>query len=234
MQEGTITCKNCGNHFTGKYCNQCGEKVYTEKDKSIAHLFEEGLHFVTHFEGKLFLTLQVIFSKPGKLSYDYCEGIRKKYFKPLSFFLLLVILYLIFPLFRGLNMTLENYQHDDWYSSFARNEVRRLVQDKHFSPAFVNEQFHFVSEKVSKFLLFITIPVLAAVCFILLLKKKRKFFDHFIFSIEINAFMILWGFLIFPLLTYLYVLLTGLKQMNENVLGIFIMGGLGIYTFIAS
>ena len=26
-------CKNCGNHFQGKYCNLCGEKVYSEKEK---------------------------------------------------------------------------------------------------------------------------------------------------------------------------------------------------------
>src|SRR5690348_17578368 len=25
------TCKNCGNRFSGKFCNQCGEKVYTDR-----------------------------------------------------------------------------------------------------------------------------------------------------------------------------------------------------------
>jgi hypothetical protein len=31
------TCKSCGHAFEGTYCNQCGEKVYREEDKSILH-----------------------------------------------------------------------------------------------------------------------------------------------------------------------------------------------------
>ena len=110
MATSTIhTCKNCGNQFTGKYCNVCGEKVYTDHDKSIAHFLEDALHFITHLEGTLITTLKTILTKPGRLSYDYCHGIRKKYFKPLSFFMLLVILYLLFPFFTGLNMPFRFY-----------------------------------------------------------------------------------------------------------------------------
>src|SRR5437868_6771196 len=98
------TCRNCGYHFTGKYCNRCGEKVLVEKDKRLIHFFEEGLHFITHFDGTLLTTVKTIITKPGKISEDYCNGIRKIYFKPQSFFLLLVILYLFFPYFEGLNM----------------------------------------------------------------------------------------------------------------------------------
>ena len=76
-------CKNCGNRFTGKYCNVCGEKVYTEKDKSIKYIIEEGFHFLTHFEGTFLKSLKAIITRPGTLSLDYCNGIRKKYFKPL-------------------------------------------------------------------------------------------------------------------------------------------------------
>src|SRR4051812_49053712 len=96
------TCKNCGNRFNGKFCNQCGEKVYTDKDRSVLHFVEEGFHFLTHFDGNFITTLKAIFIRPGQLSQDYSIGIRKKYFKPLSLFLILVVLYLLFPMFRGL------------------------------------------------------------------------------------------------------------------------------------
>lgn len=109
MQTVQHICKNCGHVFTGNYCNQCGEKVYTEHDKSLVHLLEEGFHFVTHFEGTLLTTIKTIFTKPGQLTLDYCNGVRKKYFRPLSFFLLLVVFYLVFPLLSGLNMTLYNH-----------------------------------------------------------------------------------------------------------------------------
>src|SRR5687768_6645997 len=116
MQPATISCKNCGNHFSGKFCNNCGEKVITGHDKSVLHLVDEGFHFLTHFEGKFFTTLRTMFSKPGLLSLDYCNGIRKRYYKPVSFFLLLVILYLLFPMFQGLNMTLSSHMTQSAYT----------------------------------------------------------------------------------------------------------------------
>src|SRR5918993_3822483 len=109
MIEQGLSCKHCGNYFNGKYCNKCGEKVYTDHDKSIPHFFEEAFHFLTHFEGTFFTTIKTIFSRPGKLSSDYCNGIRKKYFKPLPLFMLLVVLYLVFPIFSGLNTPFQFY-----------------------------------------------------------------------------------------------------------------------------
>ena len=158
------TCKNCRNKFSGKYCNQCGEKVYTEHDKSIGHLLEEGLHFVTHFEGKFFLTLKTILLRPGKLSQEYCDGIRKKYFKPLSFFLLLVILYLLFPLLKGLNMELEDHMNNWYYSGYASQKIDETMRIKGWNLAQTTEKFEVASGKVSKFLLFIIIPFMALVC----------------------------------------------------------------------
>ncbi|HEX2684099.1 MAG TPA: hypothetical protein VHL77_09215, partial [Ferruginibacter sp.] len=61
-----ITCKNCGHRFSGKFCNNCGEKVYTEKDRSVPHLLSDGLHFITHLEGSFFNTIITLLKKPGK------------------------------------------------------------------------------------------------------------------------------------------------------------------------
>ena len=131
MQPVDHICKNCNHSFSGKYCNQCGEKVYHEKDKSVLHLFEEGLHFITHFEGTFFNTLKKIFAKPGQLSVDYCKGKRKTYFKPLSLFLLLVVVYLLFPVFEGLNMKLYYHTHHILYGKYAmRASSEVMIQEK--------------------------------------------------------------------------------------------------------
>jgi hypothetical protein len=148
-------CKNCNNQFTGKYCNACGEKVYTEHDKSITHFFEDAFHFITHFEGTLFNTLKTIFSKPGKLSLDYCNGLRKKYFKPLAFFMLLVVLYLIFPFFTGLNMPFSFYISKGSFANRAISKktgvnmdsmasiISTVVEQKDYSNEQANFSRHF-------------------------------------------------------------------------------------------
>ncbi|CAN5891548.1 hypothetical protein BH11BAC4_BH11BAC4_21710 [soil metagenome] len=198
------TCKNCGNVFGGKYCNACGEKIYTEKDKSLKKLFEEIFHFIFHFEGSLFVTIKTIFSRPGQLSLDYCDGRRKKYFKPLSFFLLLVVIYLLFPAFEGLNQQLHYYTTNAVYGGFVRTKIQHAMHTTGLDFKGLETAFHQKSEKVSKFLLIILIPFTALFFWLLSFKKRRYFFDQMVFSAEVNSFFLFWGFLILPLLLTLF------------------------------
>lgn len=200
MQTASQICKNCNQSFSGKYCNHCGEKLYSEKDKSVWHFFEEGLHFITHFDGKFFNTLKEIVRRPGQLSLDYCKGKRKTYFKPLSFFLLLVVLYLLFPVFQGLNMRLYYHVHHELYGSYAMQKARQVMIERHLTDAQLAAAFHEKSEKTSKFLLLLLLPLTALFFWALTFKKRKYFFDQMVFSAEINCVYLLWGFLILPLL----------------------------------
>jgi hypothetical protein len=195
-------CKNCSNQFTGKYCNNCGEKVYTEKDRSFFHLFEEFFHFVSHFEGTLFTTLRTIFKYPGKFAADYCAGIRKKYFKPISLFLLIVILYLLFPLFPGLNMPVNGHYGNDLYGKFAHIHTVKIFNQSHLTEEQFVSAYQAKSEKVSKFLLFTILPFTALVSWLFTFRKRKHYFDQFIFSTELNSFFILWMFILFPALYF--------------------------------
>lgn len=194
------TCVNCGNHFTGKFCNNCGEKVYSQHDKKVLHFVEEGVHFITHFEGTLFTTLKTIFTKPGQLSSDYCNGIRKKYFKPIPLFLLLVVLYLLFPLLEGLNMQLKYYPKQQYYGSYAETAIVEKLKETGYSKETLATIFHQKGEKTSKFLLLTLIPFTALFLYACTFWRRNYFFDQMVFAAEINAFYMMWGFLLLPLL----------------------------------
>ncbi len=193
-------CKNCGNAVTGKYCGHCGEKRYTDHDRTITHFIEEGIHFLTHFEGTFFTTLRYIFTRPGKLSEDYCYGIRKSLFKPLSLFLLLCIIYLLFPVFEGLNMRLHYHVNASVYGQYAKGEVAALMQQHQWTESRVAEAFHQQSTKVSKFLLLVILPFTALFFWSLTFRKRGYFFDQMVFATEINSVYLIWGFLLLPLL----------------------------------
>lgn len=230
----TFNCKNCGHSFKGKFCNNCGEKVYTEKDRSVRHLFEEALHFITHFEGTFFNTLKAIFTRPGQLSVDYCNGIRKKYFKPLSFFLLLVIIYLLFPFFEGLNMKLRYHEQHNLYGKYATEAVQRIMAERHTTEEQVAEVFHHAGERTSKFLLFILIPIIALASKLTAFKKSKPYYDHFIFSIELLSFFLLWGFLIVPVLFMLLYWIFGIGIGSEEITSLVIFSMFLFYITIAS
>lgn len=204
MESVLITCKNCGNQFQGKYCNECGEKVYTEHDRNIFHFIEEGFHFLTHFEGTFFTTLKTLFSKPGQISVDYTFGIRKRYFKLLSLFLLLVVIYLLFPAFEGLNMKLYYHMHHDMYGGYAMEKVKEIMQRKHWSQDQMAEEFHKISEHTSKILLVVIVPLTAFATWAVTFKKRKYSFDQMVFATEMNCFYLIWGFLLLPLLLTIF------------------------------
>jgi len=203
MQE-IITCKNCENQFTGKFCNQCGEKVYLEKDKNLSHLFEEVFHFFTHFDGSFLTTLKTFLRHPGKLSADYCSGIRKKYFKPIPFFLLLVFLYLLFPKFKGLNMAGSTYLIKEYgFTWISIPVIQKKIKKYNVTGNEIVKRYDEASPKVSKFSLVLLIPLGAIVLAGLFINKRRPFFDHFILSAELVSFYILIVYLITPLISWL-------------------------------
>lgn len=237
--EAINTCKNCGHLFDGKYCNNCGQKVYGDKDRSLKHLAEEFFHFIFHFEGTLLTTLKTFFTSPGKVSADYCNGIRKKYFKPLSLFLLLVVIYLVFPLFRGLNMDMHSYAENRMYGKYATEKIVYLLKNSGLTGHEIAERFHQKSEKISKFLLVIIIPVTALWFWLLTFKKRKYFFDQVVFAAEINCIYLLLGFLIAPLLfigtEWLFHLFTGRYfEMDDDLTGSIVFSVIGIYVGIAS
>ncbi|MBA2745233.1 MAG: DUF3667 domain-containing protein [Flavisolibacter sp.] len=195
-----LSCKNCGNNFTGNYCNNCGEKLHLEKDKKISLIIGDAFHFITHFEGNFFNTLKAVITRPGKLSRDYCNGKRKSYFKPISFFLMLVILYLLFPLFEGLNMKLTYHAKHNAYGGYATRKIEQLLESRGWTEAYLTDIFQSKGEKTSKFLLFIVLPVMACFSYLLAIRKRRFYFDHFIFSTEVISVFIFWGFLLLPVL----------------------------------
>ena len=199
-----VICKNCGNEFSGKYCNLCGEKIYDIHDKSIPHFFEDAIHFISHFEGTLFTTIGTLFTRPGKISLEYCEGLRKKYFRPLQFFLLLVVIYLLFPAFEGLNMRLQYYQHMALIGNIAARKIDSLISVKSISFSQMEELFRHKSEKIAKILLIVLIPITALFLWALTYKRRKFFFEQLVFSTEINCIYILWGFLLLPLLLAIF------------------------------
>lgn len=237
MQPTKHTCKNCGNTFSGKFCNMCGEKVYGEQDKKISHIFEEVFHFLTHFEGSFLRTLKLVITKPGKLSADYCAGIRKKYFKPVSLFLVLVIIYLLFPFFKGLNMNFYTYiSQSSRYSAISAPIAEKKQKTHHITQEVLAAKYNKKSPAVAKFFLLILIPLSSFLLAIIFYTSRRYLFDHFILATEIISFYILSNFLVLPLLVFIIVqIYPGVENLldDEGIASFVITALMMIYMSVA-
>jgi hypothetical protein len=198
-------CQSCGNLFKGNYCNNCGEKVFDAHHKKVGHLFEEAFHFITHFEGNFFTSLKTTWTRPGKFALDYSNGIRRKYFKPVSYFMLLVVLYLLFPKFEGLNMRMAPLLMEDYGYRWATLPMARAkLKSSPMEDQELVRRYDEKSPKVAKLGLFLLIPLTGLLLLAIFFYTRKYYFDHCLIAIEYLCFFIALHYLLMPLVDSIF------------------------------
>ena len=87
-----ITCKNCGQHFKGHFCGNCGQAASTH-EINFHFLWHDIQHGFFHFDNGIFYTARQLFTRPGHSIREFIEGKRVKHFKPISLVILLATIY---------------------------------------------------------------------------------------------------------------------------------------------
>ncbi|OYY92028.1 MAG: hypothetical protein B7Y45_00600 [Sphingomonas sp. 28-66-16] len=83
-------CLNCGTALAGDFCHHCGQSAHVHS--TLASIGHDLLHGVWHFEGKIWSTLPMLFTRPGQLTRRYIAGERARFVSPLALFLFSVFL----------------------------------------------------------------------------------------------------------------------------------------------
>lgn len=87
---GSGLCLNCGTALKGEFCHECGQAGHIHR--TLASIGHDLLHGVWHFEGKIWTTLPMLFTRPGQLTRRYIAGERARFVSPLALFLFSVFL----------------------------------------------------------------------------------------------------------------------------------------------
>lgn len=198
-------CKNCQADFSGNFCPMCGQKVFHEEDKSLKKIGVEIFHFFTNFDNSFFKSLFTVIKCPGQLTLDYCNGKQKRYFKPISLFFVMVVLYLFFPIFSGLNTEMKYYKGTFIFGSTVKKELNNKLEKEQISFEELSQKFKSKSEFVSKVVLFSFIPISSIFIFFLFYKQKLMLYDNIILATEMNIFYLSALFFIFPILYLLII-----------------------------
>lgn len=93
MDSELNTCKNCGHNTRAAYCSNCGQRSSVYK-VTMRETFEDLADNLFSLSAPLVITIKNLFVNPGEILREYLEGQRKKYYKPISFFILTTAVYL--------------------------------------------------------------------------------------------------------------------------------------------
>ncbi len=125
-EEISKTCKNCGTRSELTYCPACGQRISVNK-VTFKETFEDLADALFSVNAPLLNTIKELAVSPGQMLRNYLSGQRKKYYKPVSFFLLTTVVYLIirsligFDPFRNSMIVVEEGSVDGTVLTDAKN-----------------------------------------------------------------------------------------------------------------
>lgn len=93
MDSEPNTCKNCGHKTEAAYCSNCGQRTSVFK-VTFRETFNDLVEQLFTLSAPLPVTVKLMVINPGKLFREFLAGRRRRYYKPISFFLLATLLYL--------------------------------------------------------------------------------------------------------------------------------------------
>jgi hypothetical protein len=84
-----MICKNCGSSIDGNFCAECGQKA-SVKELRLTDIIHETWHSITHTDSGILRLTKELWLSPKSVYLNYFSGQRKKYFSPVTFFLISV------------------------------------------------------------------------------------------------------------------------------------------------
>lgn len=85
-------CDNCSAILTGPYCSVCGQHAHASA-RTLKALLHDALHDLTHFEGRVWTSLKLLLTQPGRLTQEYFSGRRTRFAPPFRLYLVLSVLF---------------------------------------------------------------------------------------------------------------------------------------------
>ena len=165
-------CRNCDNHFTGDYCNKCGQK--TTHRITMGHIGHDMLHAFTHTDKGFFYLMLQLFVRPGIVAREYIvEGKRKRYFTPFQYILIIGAI----AAFVAVN------------SHFIETTVQSIGGDTIYSAkklAFIQKITSYQS-RYYNFLILIQLPFYALATFLVFRKHRFNYAEHLTLQTFITA-----------------------------------------------
>jgi hypothetical protein len=192
IRQNHKNCSSCGKHQEGRYCQFCGEIQLNEKHRSVRYILGELLESFTSLENRFIKSLASFFISPGELTRNYSIGKRIEYMKPITFFLLINLLYVLFTPMTDFNVSFYDQLNSQTYSHFIKPIVMQLIDVQGLDYKDVSKHYQQVTAVLSRSLIIISAPLFAMFIAIIYRRQNYYFADHLIFSIYIYAWVMVW------------------------------------------
>lgn len=185
-------CLNCRAIVKGSFCNQCGQTLRNNKDRSISKLLGNFLSNVFFLDNRFLISMWYLFRFPSRMTLEFLEGKRKKFIPPVTLFLFLNLVYFFVSPLTDYSIPLED-QNSQPYGKWVNEWVNLKLQNKGLNELAYSSIYQNASDTISKSIMIINVPMIAVLLYLMSFKKRRFYYDSLIFSFHFfSLFMASW------------------------------------------
>lgn len=163
--EKEITCKNCETTFEGNFCPNCSQSSHITRI-NLQYFLHDIPHSVLHVDKGLPYTFYQLSKNPGKTILAYLEGKRVKFFKPFAYVIILSTI-----------------------SSLLIKLTPKILNEE------INNKLLSLFSHYPSILIFILIPFVALISWLIFIKKRFNYWEHFLMhtylAAQINIILVL-------------------------------------------
>ena len=220
-------CTNCGTVLTGPFCANCGQNARSRR-ASVTHMLAEATDDVLRFDSKFYRSILHLLIKPGYLSRQFIRGRRASMLPPIRMYLVISLLFFFIfdipapnvqnvnvyignilvgkevPVRGQQNFSMISYSKETpivgvWLNDFLDHKLEPLkTQD----PQLVIDRIFNKLEDIVPNILILFMPIFALILKIMYLFKRVLYFDHLIFSLHFQSWLMVMILIIYSLAQY--------------------------------
>ncbi len=187
----TIKCLNCGSTISGSFCESCGQKVIDETDRSLSTLIAGFFGNILFLDGRFMISLRYLFFNPGRMTFEFLTGKRKKFVPPVTLFLFANLIYFFLNPITDYSLSLHDQITYQFYSSTANSMVEEKINEKSISIEDYSLEYGKSSDQISKTIMILNIPMIALFVYALSFRKREFYFDSLVFTFHFFTFFLL-------------------------------------------
>jgi len=177
-------CKNCGTHFDGDFCSNCGQKAYKKIDKK--YITDELQYTLIHTNKGFLYSLKKIIANPGKTAREYIEGNRVNHYKPLAMLFILSTIS-AFIMFKIVNTT----------------KVMKAYHANASRSSLIMDDFYSFTVNYNSILMLLLVPLLAFCSWFVIKKWGQNYCEHVVINAYLMIiFTLVTSFLLAPILYF--------------------------------
>jgi len=187
-------CPTCRVAVDTPFCSKCGEEPTAPRDLTLRGLGEKVVHAFTSIDARTVRTGWILLRRPGELTLDWTNGVRRPHVAPFQLFLIANVLFFATQWATDENVfssSLESHLHHQDWSELARSALSRRLQQTGMTIAQYAPSFdRTVVLNAKSLVLLMTLPF-ALVLPLVFLRERRPFMTHVVFSLHLYTFLLL-------------------------------------------